>query len=101
MICLNSVVDSTHQEASEFIGFIQLPEILLNPCFEQVVYTTANPVRYYDVKTNKDNDTFFVTNETKRKDCYCHPLFQSYCFNKKNSYHFVAFSFDKYTAIKK
>ena len=37
MIYLNSVVDSTHQEASEFIGFIQLPEILLNPCFEQVV----------------------------------------------------------------
>ena len=66
-----------------------------------IFYTTANPVRYYDVKTNKDNDTFFVTNETKRKDCYCHPLFQSYCFNKKNSYHFVAFSFDKYTAIKK
>ena len=37
MICLNSVVDSTHQEASEKVKFIQLPEKLANPCFEQVV----------------------------------------------------------------
>ena len=37
MIYLNSVVDYTHQEASEFICFIQLPEKSLNPCFEQVV----------------------------------------------------------------
>ena len=43
MIYLNSVVDSTHQEASEFIGFIQLPEILLNPCFEQVVPVVSEP----------------------------------------------------------
>ena len=39
MICLNSVVDSTHQEASEKVKFIQLPEKLANPWFEQVVTT--------------------------------------------------------------
>ena len=65
-----------------------------------IFYTTYNPVKYYDICTG-DDGTFFVTKDSKRNDCRCHPLFQSYCSKKEISFHFVTYHFDNYTAIKK